>query len=177
MRAISESDTKPKSWRCGPNGESDSVTCTVASPEIDSHKHTPTTSESSRLVQLPHSDGAQFLSFPIITDESPSWNIERGFAERFGWRKLPEFFFCISREGSLKNENYSVAQLSSPRSSSEMKTRALEMLEQLLAFACVSKDSSEDLHNFTALQYTFECNGVCISPLIWYPDAMFFQYL
>ena len=26
----------------------------------------------------------------------------------------------------------------------------------------MSKDSSEDLNNLTALQYTFECNGVCI---------------
>jgi hypothetical protein len=43
-----------------------------------------------------------------------------------------------------------------------VKNRALETLEQLLASSCVSKDSSEDLHNFTALQYTFECNGAGI---------------
>ncbi|KAF5387703.1 hypothetical protein D9615_000739 [Tricholomella constricta] len=49
-------------------------------------------------------------------------------------------------------------ELSSARSSSEMKSRALHRIEQHLALACVPKESSENLHIFNALQYTFECN-------------------
>ncbi|KAG6916479.1 hypothetical protein DXG01_006673 [Tephrocybe rancida] len=49
-------------------------------------------------------------------------------------------------------------ELSSARSSSEAKTRALHRIERHLAAACIPKDSSEDLDSFNALQYTFECN-------------------
>ncbi|KAG5654225.1 hypothetical protein H0H81_005912 [Sphagnurus paluster] len=48
--------------------------------------------------------------------------------------------------------------LSSTRSSSDTKSLALHRLEQHLAEACVPKDPSGALHNFNALQYTFECN-------------------
>ncbi|RDB19978.1 Cell division control protein 14 [Hypsizygus marmoreus] len=48
--------------------------------------------------------------------------------------------------------------LSSPRSSSESKSKALQTIERHLAQACLSKESPENLDNFTALQYTFECN-------------------
>lgn len=68
------------------------------------------------------------------------------------------FLMKAPLEASRETLQNALDDLSSPRSSSEVKTRALETLERLLAFACVSKDSSEDLHNFTALQYTFECN-------------------
>ena len=97
-------------------------------------------------------------------------NIQRNYTKCFGR--------CMSEYNSLYFKVWKyVVQLSSPRSSSEVKTRALEMLEQLLAFACVSKDSSENLHNFTALQYTFECNGLCVSFSTRYADMMVFQYL
>ncbi|KAG6856042.1 hypothetical protein H0H87_008146 [Tephrocybe sp. NHM501043] len=52
----------------------------------------------------------------------------------------------------------SLDELSSTRSSSEAKTRALQRIERHLASACISQDSSEDLFSFNALQYTFECN-------------------
>ncbi|KAJ7094347.1 cell division control protein 14, SIN component-domain-containing protein [Mycena epipterygia] len=48
--------------------------------------------------------------------------------------------------------------LSSPRTSSEVKTQALRGLERLLASVCVPKTSTADLDCFLALQYTFECN-------------------
>ncbi|KAG5714981.1 Cell division control protein 14 [Termitomyces sp. T112] len=49
-------------------------------------------------------------------------------------------------------------ELSSARTPSEAKTRALHRIEQCLAAACISKDSSEELLKFNALQYTFQCN-------------------
>ncbi|KAF8076782.1 cell division control protein 14, SIN component-domain-containing protein [Lyophyllum atratum] len=49
-------------------------------------------------------------------------------------------------------------ELSSTRSSSEAKSRALHRIEQILAQASVPKDASETLAYFNALQYTFECN-------------------
>ncbi|KAG5648727.1 hypothetical protein DXG03_000074 [Asterophora parasitica] len=49
-------------------------------------------------------------------------------------------------------------ELSSTHSSSEAKSRALHRIEKHLALACFSKESSENLHRFNALQYTFECN-------------------
>ncbi|KAF8897871.1 cell division control protein 14, SIN component-domain-containing protein [Infundibulicybe gibba] len=48
-------------------------------------------------------------------------------------------------------------ELSSPRSSSEAKTRALESLEQQVGRCCLQRHS-DSLDNFLALQYTFECN-------------------
>ncbi|KAG6820684.1 hypothetical protein H0H93_013202 [Arthromyces matolae] len=50
-------------------------------------------------------------------------------------------------------------ELSSTRSSSDAKSRALQRIESFIASACILKDSSEDLSNFNALQYTFECNA------------------
>ncbi|KAG5338311.1 hypothetical protein C0989_007586 [Termitomyces sp. Mn162] len=50
-------------------------------------------------------------------------------------------------------------ELSSARTPSEAKTRALHRIEQCLAAACISKDSSEELLKFNALQYTFQCNA------------------
>ncbi|KAJ7821209.1 cell division control protein 14, SIN component-domain-containing protein [Mycena olivaceomarginata] len=52
----------------------------------------------------------------------------------------------------------SLDDLSSPRTSSEVKTHALKSLEKLLASAFVPQSSTEDLDYFLALQYTFECN-------------------
>ncbi|KAG6854468.1 hypothetical protein C0991_006547 [Blastosporella zonata] len=52
----------------------------------------------------------------------------------------------------------SLDDLSSARSSSEAKSRALHRIERHLAEACISQDSSEDPFCFNALQYTFECN-------------------
>ncbi|KAJ7620068.1 cell division control protein 14, SIN component-domain-containing protein [Roridomyces roridus] len=50
--------------------------------------------------------------------------------------------------------------LSSPRTSNEVKSSALQRLEKTLARACVSTSSTstEVLDHFLALQYTFECN-------------------
>ncbi|KAJ6560165.1 cell division control protein 14, SIN component-domain-containing protein [Mycena capillaripes] len=48
--------------------------------------------------------------------------------------------------------------LSSPRTSNDVKTQALRTLEKLLAAVFVPKSSTEDLDYFLALQYTFECN-------------------
>ncbi|KAJ7245704.1 cell division control protein 14, SIN component-domain-containing protein [Mycena rebaudengoi] len=48
--------------------------------------------------------------------------------------------------------------LLSPRTSGELKTEALRIIEGLLASACVPKHSTDDLDCFLALQHTFECN-------------------
>ncbi|KAK7062343.1 carbamoyl-phosphate synthase [Favolaschia claudopus] len=52
----------------------------------------------------------------------------------------------------------SLDDLSSPRTSSDTKTRALRSLEKILASAVVPKTPAEELDYFLALQYTFECN-------------------
>ncbi|KAJ7265362.1 cell division control protein 14, SIN component-domain-containing protein [Mycena haematopus] len=52
----------------------------------------------------------------------------------------------------------SLDDLSSPRTSSDVKTHALKSLEKLLASVFVPTSSTEDLDHFLALQYTFECN-------------------
>ncbi|KAG6861971.1 hypothetical protein C0995_009155 [Termitomyces sp. Mi166 len=56
--------------------------------------------------------------------------------------------------------------LSSTRTPSEAKTCALHRIERYLAAACILKESSEDLFNFNALQYTFECN-VPLRLILW----------
>lgn len=48
--------------------------------------------------------------------------------------------------------------LSSSRSSSQSRTKALLELDHLLAQISLGKNASEILHNFSALQHTFECN-------------------
>ncbi|KAJ6515234.1 cell division control protein 14, SIN component-domain-containing protein [Mycena sanguinolenta] len=52
----------------------------------------------------------------------------------------------------------SLDDLSSPRTSNDVKTHALRSLEKLLASAFVPNSSTEDIDYFLALQYTFECN-------------------
>ncbi|KAF9450176.1 hypothetical protein P691DRAFT_665953 [Macrolepiota fuliginosa MF-IS2] len=53
-------------------------------------------------------------------------------------------------------------ELCSPRSSSDVKTKALERLEKQIATSCLSTNrtggSRESWDHFLALQYTFECN-------------------
>ncbi|KAF7335250.1 Carbamoyl-phosphate synthase [Mycena sanguinolenta] len=66
----------------------------------------------------------------------------------------------------------SLDDLSSPRTSNDVKTHALKSLEKLLASVVVPNSSTEDLDYFLALQYTFECN-VPSRILSWVASATF----